>query len=90
MAKKKTLGYYVWVGVNPGLYFNWTECKAQVNGHCSAMYIGLKTEFQLALMESEHKPTDLDEFKRIVESDFLTQEYKQKIGFRTPKSFPGL
>ena len=40
MAKNKF--YVVWKGLNPGIYDNWAECKAQVDqrlqvidkGHC--------------------------------------------------------
>ena len=36
MAKNKF--YVVWKGLNPGIYDNWAECKAQVDGQEGAKY----------------------------------------------------
>ena len=36
MAKKKF--YVVWQGLNPGIYDNWADCKAQVDGQEGAKY----------------------------------------------------
>lgn len=30
--------YVVWVGVNPGIYDSWAECKAQIQGYPEAKY----------------------------------------------------
>lgn len=35
MARKY---YVVWIGVNPGIYDNWDDCKAQVNCWAGAVY----------------------------------------------------
>ena len=42
MAKNKY--YVVWKGVNPGVYDNWAECKAQVEGQDGAKYKSFETE----------------------------------------------
>ena len=36
MAKRKY--YVVWKGVNPGVYDNWEDCKAQVHGFEGAKF----------------------------------------------------
>ena len=41
MAKKKY--YVVWVGETPGIYENWDDCKAQVDGFAQASYKSYKT-----------------------------------------------
>ena len=41
MAKKKY--YCVIKGRVPGIYQNWEDCKAQVNGYKGAKYKGFKT-----------------------------------------------
>ena len=38
MAQKKSKYYVVWKGEQPGIYLNWTDCKAQVSGHAGAKY----------------------------------------------------
>ena len=41
MAKKQ---YYVVIkGRTPGIYTNWEDCKAQVNGYKGAKYKGFKS-----------------------------------------------
>ncbi|MDA9774367.1 ribonuclease H family protein [Saprospiraceae bacterium] len=49
MAGKKKW-YVVWVGLNPGIYNNWNECKAQIQGFPNAKYKGFETvaEAQIA------------------------------------------
>jgi ribonuclease HI len=42
MAKQKF--YVVWVGRKPGIYNNWDECKAQVNGFSGAKFKSFKTQ----------------------------------------------
>ena len=39
MAKNKY--YVVWKGITPGVYDNWGECKAQVDGQDGAKYKSL-------------------------------------------------
>ena len=41
MAKKKY--YCVIKGRTPGIYTNWEDCKAQVNGYKGAKYKGFKS-----------------------------------------------
>lgn len=41
MAKKKF--YVVWQGLNPGIYTNWADCKAQVEGQEGAKYKSFET-----------------------------------------------
>lgn len=44
MSKSPENRYYVvWIGMNPGLYSSWSECKAQVEGWKGALYKGFKT-----------------------------------------------
>ncbi|MDR1808866.1 MAG: ribonuclease H family protein [Prevotella sp.] len=42
MPKKKY--YVVWKGVNPGVYDNWNDAKAQVNGYEGAVYKSFPTQ----------------------------------------------
>ena len=41
MAKKKH--YVVWNGVQPGIYFSWEECQAQIKGVKQALYKAFDT-----------------------------------------------
>lgn len=43
MSKSKPKFYVVWVGVKPGIYKSWNECKAQITGYQSAKYKAFKT-----------------------------------------------
>jgi len=43
MSKSKAKFYVVWVGVKPGIYESWAECKAQITGYQSAKYKSFKT-----------------------------------------------
>ena len=43
MAKTKKY-YVVWKGITPGVYDNWNECKAQVDGQDGAKYKSFETE----------------------------------------------
>ena len=36
MAKQKY--YVVWKGINPGIYYNWTDCQFQITGYKGALY----------------------------------------------------
>ena len=42
MAKNKY--YVVWKGITPGVYDNWGECKAQVDGQDGAKYKSFETK----------------------------------------------
>ncbi len=42
--KKKKKWYVVWRGHRPGIYTNWDDCKAQVNGFPKAQYKGYESE----------------------------------------------
>lgn len=42
MAKNKY--YVVWKGITPGVYDNWSECKAQVDGQDGAKYKSFETK----------------------------------------------
>ena len=42
MAKKRKW-YVVWVGINPGIYDNWADCKAQITGFKNARYKAFET-----------------------------------------------
>ena len=44
MAKKKNKYYVVWKGVQPGIYTQWNDCKAQVDGFAGAKYKAFDTE----------------------------------------------
>ncbi|MGA0257388.1 MAG: viroplasmin family protein [Saprospiraceae bacterium] len=45
MAKKSKGKYYVvWVGQNPGIYDNWTDCQAQIKAFPNARYKSFKTK----------------------------------------------
>ena len=47
MAKTKKY-YVVWKGITPGVYDNWNECKAQVDGQDGAKYKSFETEEEAA------------------------------------------
>ena len=42
MAKRKY--YVVWKGVNPGVYDNWEDCKAQVHGFEGAKFKSFESD----------------------------------------------
>jgi len=44
MAKKSRKYYVVWKGVTPGIYDNWEQCRAQVEGFEKAFYKSFDTE----------------------------------------------
>lgn len=43
MAKSKTKYYVVWVGLRPGIYETWADCKAQIANYPNATYKSFKT-----------------------------------------------
>jgi len=44
MSKKSKSKYYVvWVGENPGVYDNWTDCQLQIKGFPNARYKAFKS-----------------------------------------------
>lgn len=47
-AKKKNKFYVVWLGLNPGIYSSWDDCRMQVNGYQGAKYKGYETEKEAA------------------------------------------
>jgi len=44
MAKSKTKYYVVWVGLQPGVYKSWEECKAQITNFPKAQYKSFKSK----------------------------------------------
>ena len=46
MASSDNKYYVVWIGLNPGIYNTWEECKNQVEGWKGAVYKGFKTKEQ--------------------------------------------
>ncbi|MFZ4454780.1 MAG: viroplasmin family protein [Bacteroidales bacterium] len=56
---KKSKFYVVWEGREPGIYPNWEECKAQVDGFEGAKYKSYPsaTEAELAFFEGKPKPS---------------------------------
>ncbi len=44
MAKSKIKYYVVWVGVKPGIYTSWDDCKAQIKGFPNASYKSFKSK----------------------------------------------
>lgn len=42
-SKRKSKYYVVWVGQNPGIYDNWTDCQLQIKGFPNAKYKSFKT-----------------------------------------------
>lgn len=74
MAKSKTKYYVVWVGMKPGIYESWAECKAQIANYPKATYKSFKTRaeaetaYKQPASESIGKkakslPRDLSQFK---------------------------
>ena len=43
MATKKQKYYVVWVGIKPGVYDNWADCKKQVDCYLGARYKSFET-----------------------------------------------
>lgn len=62
--------YVVWVGKKPGIYTNWADCKAQVEGYDGAKYKGFPTrELAEAAFGDNHEQylsRDLNSPKKIV------------------------
>ena len=63
---KKRKWYVVWSGINPGIYDNWAECKAQVDGFEQARYKSFETmeEAQRAFREGSQSTS----FRKIEKS----------------------
>ena len=57
MSKSKAKFYVVWIGVKPGIYESWNECKAQISGYQSAKYKSFKTRQEA---ERAYKGSALD------------------------------
>ena len=49
MAKNKY--YVVWKGITPGVYDNWGECKAQVDGQDGAKYKSFETKEEMCIRD---------------------------------------
>ena len=59
MAKNKF--YVVWKGLNPGIYDNWAECKAQVDGQEGAKYKSFENREEAAkAFEAGYTPLPKD------------------------------
>lgn len=43
-SKRKSKYYVVWVGQNPGIYDNWTDCQLQIKSFPGAKYKSFKTK----------------------------------------------
>lgn len=43
MANKKNKYYVVWKGLQPGIYYTWDECNAQIKGVAGARYKSFET-----------------------------------------------
>ena len=83
MAKSKTKYYVVWVGLKPGIYKSWAECKAQIANYPKATYKSFKTKeeaeraFKLPAGESigvkaKSGPRNLDAFKDEINWDSIS------------------
>lgn len=46
MSSSDSKYYVVWIGLNPGIYNSWEECRNQVEGWKGAIYKGFKTKEQ--------------------------------------------
>lgn len=46
MSSSDNKYYVVWIGLNPGVYNSWEECRNQVEGWKGAIYKGFKTKEQ--------------------------------------------
>jgi ribonuclease HI len=54
MAKAKQKFYVVWKGKKPGIYTNWDDCKAQVDGFAAAAYKAFATQREADIAFHEH------------------------------------
>ncbi len=71
MAKKKQKYYVVWVGINPGIYNSWEDCKKQVDGYDGAKYKSFSTEQEarIAFNKSYQEIFELKGKKNLYELD---------------------
>lgn len=74
MSKQKF--YVVWKGKQPGIYHNWNDCKAQVDGFPAAAYKAFPTMMEAEIAFNEHFA------KHIYKKD--KEEPKVKAGVGTP------
>ena len=84
MAKKKF--YAVKVGKTPGIYTDWLECKAQVDGFPNAKYKGFATEAEANAFlgkSVEHTSEIADEAVAYVDGSYnkATKEYSCGVVF---------
>jgi ribonuclease HI len=54
MSKAKQKFYVVWKGKKPGIYTNWNDCKAQVDGFAAAAYKAFATQREADIAFHEH------------------------------------
>lgn len=78
MAKSKTKYYVVWVGLQPGVYNTWDECKTQITNFPKAQYKSFKSKeaAEKAFRESSSEHIGLGGKKKTA-PDF--QAYKDEI-----------
>lgn len=77
MSSSDSKYYVVWIGLNPGIYNSWEECRNQVEGWKGAIYKGFKTKEQAE--EALMSPPELYIEKR--ESSTEKVSRKKKIEF---------
>ncbi|MBT8221129.1 MAG: ribonuclease H family protein [Bacteroidia bacterium] len=65
MAKRKKKYYVVWIGVKPGIYESWDECRAQITAFPGAKYKSFKTKQEA---ESAFRKSPADVIQRKTKS----------------------
>ena len=81
---KKTMYYVVWSGHEPGIYTNWNEAKAQIEGANRPLYKSFGSK-ELAEKAYQDGPAEY-EGKNFKKTRDLTDEEKERIGDPIPLS----
>ena len=79
--KKKKQFYVVWKGKQTGIFKNWNDCKAQVDGTKGAKYMGFytKAEAELAFEKGHESFVGLNAKKKELSPDEI-KKYGKPIG----------
>lgn len=77
MSSSDSKYYVVWIGLNPGVYNSWEECRNQVEGWKGAIYKGFKTKEQAE--EALMSPPELYIEKRESSTEKVSKKKKIEL-----------
>lgn len=77
MSSSDSKYYVVWIGLNPGIYNSWEECRNQVEGWKGAIYKGFKTKEQAE--EALMSPPELYIEKRESSTEKVSKKKKIEL-----------